>query len=74
MPSYRGGMNIEKYFTSTERSDWSVLRAYVINVYIFVYVWRYIISSAGTHYVKEAELGHSNFWLAAYGNWAEINI
>ena len=27
------GWNIEKYSTPTEQSDWSILRAYVINTY-----------------------------------------
>ena len=37
MPSTSGGIlgwNIEKYSTLTERSDWFVLRAYVIYTYI----------------------------------------
>ena len=32
------GWNIELYSTSTNQFDWSVSRAYVINIYIYVYM------------------------------------
>ena len=40
MPSIRGGIlgwNIDIYSTRTDQFDWSVSRAYVINIYI--YIW-----------------------------------
>ena len=51
MPSTRDGIlgwNIEKYSTPMERSDWSILCAYVINIYsgtyngIHVYICIYV--------------------------------
>ena len=41
MPSTRGGVlewNIDKYSTPTQRSDWFMLRTYVINKYIYIYI------------------------------------
>ena len=43
MPSIRGGLlgwNIDIQSTPTERSDWSILRAYVINIYIYIYIYK----------------------------------
>ena len=46
MPSIRGGIlgwNIDIYSTRTDQFDWSVSHAYVINIYICVYMKKIVL-------------------------------